>query len=85
MLPKRKQIHLPAFDYSNTNRVFFLTICVHDKQRFFADPEAARHIADEIDYRANTEKQVTVYAFCIMPDHVHLLSRQNTRLQPGDE
>jgi len=76
-LKKRKQTHLKEYDYSNTYAVYFVTLCVHAKQPHFKNPETAVYIADEINYRAHTTKEVLVLAYCIMPDHVHLLIKLN--------
>jgi putative transposase len=77
MLPKRKQIHLVSFDYTDIHAVYFLTICTHEKKAYFRNPEFAGYIAREIDYRSRVAHEVTVFASCIMPDHVHLLMRLN--------
>jgi putative transposase len=77
MLPKRKQIHLVDFDYTNTNTAYFLTICTYGKKSYFKNPEIAQYIATEIDYRSRIASEVTMFAYCIMPDHVHLLMKLN--------
>ena len=77
MLPKRKQIHLVNFDYTNTNAVYFLTICTHNKKAYFKNPELAQYIAKDIDYRSRVVDEITIFAYCIMPDHVHLLLKLN--------
>ncbi len=75
MLPKRKQMHLTDFDYSNKDMVYFLTLCTYGNQSYFKDPKAAQQIAYEIDYRAHVAKEVEVFVYCIMPDHLHLLMK----------
>ncbi len=70
-LPKRKNVHLANFDYTDTNVMYFITICTHNKIRYFKKPEIAKYIADEIHYRSRIADEVTVLAYCIMPDHVH--------------
>ena len=37
----------------------------------------AQYIADEINYRARTAEEILVFAYCIMPDHLHLLLKLN--------
>ena len=63
--------HLRGFDYSGPSR-YFLTLCTHDRARYFAD---ARHVAlvREQFQRAASEQAFSVIAYCFMPDHVHLL------------
>jgi len=77
MLPKRKQIHLINYDYSNTDAAYFITICTYNKSAYFKKTDIAEHIEREIDYRSRTADEVTVFAYCIMPDHVHLLLKLN--------
>jgi putative transposase len=79
MLPKRKQMHLTNYDYSVSDAPYFLTLCTHEKQAYFQKPQAAQCIADEINYRANTAQEILVFAYCIMPDHLHLLLQFNER------
>lgn len=77
MLPKRKQIHLADYDYSNSNAVYFVTICTCNKKGYFKNPEFAHYIEKEIDYRSRVAQEVTIFAYCIMPDHLHLLLKLN--------
>lgn len=77
MLPKRKQIHLADYDYSNTDAVYFITICTYNKIAYFKKPDVAEYMAKEIDYRSRVTDEVTMFAHCIMPDHVHLLLKLN--------
>jgi len=73
MLPNRKQIHLKDFDYTNTSVVYFLTICSYEKNHHFKKQGCAKIIADKINYRSRVADEVIIYAYCIMPNHVHLL------------
>jgi REP element-mobilizing transposase RayT len=77
MLSKRKQIHLVDYDYTNINEVYFLTICTYNKKKYFKKTEIAEYIAMEIDFRSRVSGEVTMFAHCIMPDHVHLLLKLN--------
>ena len=77
MLPKRKQLHLVDYDYSNTDAVYFITICTYNKKAYFKKTDIAEYIAKEIDYRSRVADEVTMFAYCIMPDHVHLLLKLN--------
>jgi len=70
---QRKRLRLKDFDYANTNSVYFITICAHAKQSYFNNANYAGIVADEIDYRSKTTQEVIVFAWCIMPDHVHIL------------
>jgi len=77
MLPKRKQIHLTNYDYSGSDAIYFVTLCTHNKQAYFQKPQIAQYIADEIIFRAQTLKEIILFAYCIMPDHLHLLLKLN--------
>jgi len=77
MLPKRKQIHLVDYDYSNTNMIYFVTICTWNKKEYFKNKEIVQYIEMEIDYRSRVAQEVTIFAYCIMPDHLHLLLKLN--------
>jgi putative transposase len=77
MLAKRKQIHLAGYDYSNTDDVYFVTICTWNKTAYFKNPTIVQYIEKEIDYRCRVAQEVTVFAYCIMPDHLHLLLKLN--------
>ena len=77
MLPKRKQIHLAGYDYSNTADVYFVTICTWNKNAYFRNSAIAQYIEKEIDYRSRVAREVTIFAYCIIPDHLHLLLKLN--------
>jgi putative transposase len=73
---QRKQIHLRNFDYRSHEDVFFITICTAAKQRYFADPKICKTVIDEMEYR-RAEKEIKLFCYCIMPDHLHLLISLN--------
>jgi putative transposase len=77
MLSERKQIHLTNYDYSGSDATYFITLCTNGKQAYFRKPQVAQYIADEINYRARTAEEILVFAYCIMPDHLHLLLKLN--------
>ena len=70
--PRRKRMHLPHFDYSGCNHVYFITICTAAKAPIFQDPGSAGIIVDELEFRRG-KKEILLFCFCIMPDHVHML------------
>ncbi len=78
MLPKRKQTHLSNFDYANPHSIYFVTICAHERQPYFLNKNVTKLIVDEIDYRVNVIREVSIPVYCIMPDHLHML----LKLQP---
>jgi len=73
---QRKQIHLRNFNYSSHEHVFFITICTVDKQPYFSDPKISKIIIDELEYR-RADKEIKLFCYCIMPNHIHLLISLN--------
>ena len=53
---------------------YFLTICTENRQRAFDDLEFGRWAIDQLLKHA-TKREFAVGAYCLMPDHVHLLLR----------
>jgi putative transposase len=66
-----KNIRLPAERYLR-QQLYFVTLCFHHRRRLGANPRIARWIVDELrNYAAAC--QFFVHAYCVMPDHVHIL------------
>ncbi len=68
----RKQLRLKDFDYKGSAFVYFITICTENKQTHFSNDKIAKIIADEIEFR-RIKKEIKVFCYCIMPDHLHIL------------
>ena len=70
--PVRKPIRLPDGVYREPGRLFSITIGTAPRSPVFADiafgHECVSHLRD-VRHDAGTP----VYAYCLMPDHVHLL------------
>lgn len=82
-LPKRKQIRLKDYDYSQ-NGYYFITICSKQRQCLFgsivgADTirpqlnECGNHIKKSILEINNRYKNVFVDKYVIMPNHIHMI------------
>ena len=75
-LPKRKQIRLKEFDYSQ-NGAYFVTICTKDRKMLFGDVEADSISARMIDrtFKQTIDKYSNVYCdkYVIMPNHFHAI------------
>lgn len=69
----RKSIHLRGFDYTDSEYVYFVTICTADKESYFADFAIAGIIEKELEFRRTVLKEISLYCYCIMPDHLHIL------------
>ena len=64
---------LPGFEYQGFN-TYFLTICTHKRVRAFDDREFGRWALGQLLKQAKA-RNFEVIAYCLMPDHVHLLVR----------
>ncbi len=62
---------LPAFSYVGCHQ-YFLTICAYKRRPVFAEGAVAAHALLEFRRTAAREGFV-ILAYCMMPDHVHLL------------
>jgi REP element-mobilizing transposase RayT len=64
---------LRGFDY-RTQRTYFVTFCVRNRQPIFGNPATARIAKNVIiDYR--NRGWYWLQAYCVMPDHIHLMVR----------
>ncbi|MFH0930413.1 MAG: transposase [Candidatus Zixiibacteriota bacterium] len=72
-LSKRKSTRLKEYNYATSNAVFFLTSCAQLNREVFTNPDfnfqCINYIKEE---RARLGH--AVYVFCLMPEHLHLLS-----------
>jgi len=67
-----KKIRLPLSVYQQ-ERVVFVTISTADRQKWFQEFPNLADDAASILVETSRERASTLYAWCIMPDHVHLL------------
>ncbi len=63
--------HLAGFSYIGGYR-YSLTFCTEDRAEWLVDPEAVELVATQI-LRAARDTSFAVTAYCVMPDHVHLV------------
>jgi putative transposase len=68
---KRKRCRIRDFDYSGFNS-YFITICTSNKQPYFSSQALIKEIIVTLENEANNHR-FKVYAYCFMPDHLHLL------------
>jgi len=66
-----KPDHLKHFDYTGFHR-YSLTFCTYQRRALFTDGTVVRLVLSQI-WRASTEREFAVIAYCFMPDHLHLL------------
>jgi REP-associated tyrosine transposase len=69
---QHKNIRLAAERYLG-RQLYFITLCFHNRRHFGANPRVARWIINQIHKHA-TACEFFVHAYCVMPDHVHLLA-----------
>jgi REP element-mobilizing transposase RayT len=72
-LPKRKSPRLKDFDYATPNAVFFLTSRAKYGRQVFINPGFNFQCIDYIK-EEGTRLAHAVYVYCLMPEHLHLLS-----------
>jgi putative transposase len=70
--PVRKKIRLPSPVYSQ-DRAFFTTIATHHKHPWFRLHRQLCDTAIQMFRDLASARGIIIYAWCIMPDHVHLL------------
>ena len=68
---RRKKIRLSAANYVG-QRFYFVTACCHDRVAHFSVPETASWMVDEMQ-RACMQFSFLLHAYCVMPDHIHML------------
>jgi putative transposase len=71
MLRYRRSPRLPHFDYTG-NYAYFLTMVTRQRRPFFSDPAVVSRTAAALE-KAALKHFFDVYAYCFMPDHLHLL------------
>ena len=48
-------------------------MCTNNKKPYFRNPDIVSSILSEIDFRVNISREVAIFVYCIMPDHLHFL------------
>ena len=73
---RHKTIRLPLDRYIGTT-YFFLTFCTENRKKIFQDPIQAKWFLQNLREEA-LHHAVSIPAYCIMPDHIHLLTQGQT-------
>ena len=68
---RRKRIRLGAESYLGTG-IYFLTMCFEGWVAFGADGQTAEWLIQALKSQAG-KKSFLVHAYCVMPDHLHVL------------
>ena len=74
---KSRSLRLQGFDYSSP-RLYFLTICAREGESPFANSDLCEGV-ERFIRECKERYNFRVYAWCLMPDHLHLLVQP-----PGD-
>src|ERR1700737_921611 len=69
---RRKNIRLGAADYVG-KRNYFLTLCFARRLRYGCDAGISRRLIEALPDLSERHR-FAVHAYCIMPDHVHVLA-----------
>ena len=69
---RRRRTRLAAANYANPTAICSVTIAVRERQPVFADPRVASGAVGILRSLA-AARRARIFAFCIMPDHVHLV------------
>ncbi len=72
MPPYRRAIRLDHDLYADTTAVCSVTLCTHERANLFAGTALAEACLATLRTHSKA-KGVPVYAYCFMPDHLHLL------------
>lgn len=70
--PVRKKIRLPLAVY-NQKYVYFVTISTHQKHEWFSLHPDLSDIAVQVMRESSSALEIKLFAWCIMPDHIHFL------------
>ena len=62
--------------YNTTNRIYFFTATIHKWLLLLAEDNNQQSITDYLKKLCD-EKLITVFAFVLMPNHVHFIWQQN--------
>jgi len=68
---KRKRNRVKFFNYTGIF-AYFITICTFEKQSYFNSNEIISFLLNILKQEAD-KFDFSVYAYCFMPDHLHLL------------
>ncbi len=70
--PVRKKIRLPGSVYDQ-GRAFFITINTHRKYPWFSQYSHLCQVSVQFIKELSSFHKIKIFAWCIMPDHIHLL------------
>jgi putative transposase len=69
---RRKKIRLPVTEYRG-KQLYFVTLCCEARRPVFASQSAGNWLVKWLT-RAAAQHDFAIHAYCVMPDHVHVLA-----------
>ncbi|HAH20621.1 MAG: hypothetical protein A2Y00_02150 [Omnitrophica WOR_2 bacterium GWF2_43_52] len=69
-LPKRRQLRLKGYDYSQSN-AYYITVCTRDREMYFKNEEARKLIKDIWNKLPDKYNGIYTDECIIMPNHIH--------------
>jgi putative transposase len=69
-----KPLRLRNFDYSSGEQPYFITIRAKLDTSPFSDERLANAVIESLNW-TREHRHVSIYAYCLMPDHLHFLLR----------
>jgi putative transposase len=69
--PERKSPRLQGFNYSES-QCYFVTVCTDNRKPLFVNSSLNNALVEQLIDHARAHA-VVLYAWCLMPDHCHLL------------
>jgi putative transposase len=73
-----KRIRLPLEAYAEAGSVWHITIRTARHQPHFANPALASMVCEQLRWYGN-QYDLTLFGWCLMPDHLHLIAQVNSR------
>jgi putative transposase len=80
----RRSIRLSGYDYRQTG-AYFITICTHERELLFADPDAARIAERNWAASFAIRKELEADIFIVMPNHIHGIVWIQSRPSPDTD
>ena len=74
---QRKNIRFYREIYEEPGQIFSVTICTARRQQLFKNPALSSKVLEAL-CTGPMEEQVEIFAYCLMPDHHHLLIAPRT-------
>lgn len=73
---------MPRYQFRNPEGAYFITFAVKGRKPIFQVQELAEIFIKTINFTI-VNSQLEVFAYCLMPDHVHMIIRSQSEVSPG--